>query len=255
MKTEIGPLLDKKAEKLFQEAMYKRREEQKTHLPYATELRILKCIKNGDVPTLAALKPEQFSQYYRVLSEDRYRQAMYEFVAAVTLFTRYAVEGGLDNDIAYDISDTYIRLADKTKRQEEILPLYGKVLMDFAQRVRKIRDEGNAFSPKIQACVEYIESNLHDNVSLDDLAREVGCNPTYLCAKFKAETGMTITQYSYRVKVESAKQLLTGGNAPIATIATILGFCSQAYFTKTFRRFTGETPRLFRIKYSRTSEP
>lgn len=55
------------------------------------------------------------------MSDDNLRQVKYLAVSCITLATRYAVEGGLMESEAYNLSDSYIQYVDKTDKPEEII--------------------------------------------------------------------------------------------------------------------------------------
>ncbi|MDR1615955.1 MAG: AraC family transcriptional regulator [Syntrophomonadaceae bacterium] len=231
---------------------YERREEQWLHIPYEKELKLLECIKNGDTVSVKNSCFGIFPRHDGHLSDNPHRQVIYEFVASVTLITRFAIEGGLDTESAYSLSDAYIKLADKTKKREEVFPLFAEMAVDFTERVRRARQALKPFTPSVRKCMEYIDSNFHYKITLEDLGRKTGHNPAYLCVRFKEETGVSVTDYIIGAKINEAKLLLKHEDMSVSEIANTLGFCSQSYFTKIFKEQTGETPRNYRVKHFRT---
>jgi YesN/AraC family two-component response regulator len=234
---------------------FDRREEQWLHVPYEQELKLLEYVKNGDTETVKDRFFKVFPIHDGHLSENPHRQAIYEFVASVTLVTRFAIEGGLDIESAYSLSDAYIKSADRTKTPEEVFLLFPKMAFDFSEKVRQAKRKSKPLPPVIRKCMEYIDSNLHYKITLNDLGRETGKNPSYLCVQFRKEVGVSVTEYINRAKINVAKQLLVDGSVPLSEIANTLGFCSQSYFAKVFRQQTGETPRDYRIRHFRTHSP
>ena len=246
-------LSESQAEKILREAVHKRREEGWHHVPYNTELSILRSIKRGDVEAVAAAQAGKIFPHIKGhLSDDPHRQAMYEFVATMTLITRFAIEGGLDTETAYDISDAYIKAADRTTAKEAIYAMYPKAMMDFTKKVQRAK-KAQRFTPTVMRCLDYIDRRLHTKITLDDLAEEVERNAAYLCAQFKGETGISLTRYINDAKTEAAKALLNE-NTPISEVAALLGFCSQSYFSKVFKSITGETPRNYQLARFRDHE-
>ncbi|MEO1235732.1 MAG: AraC family transcriptional regulator [Planctomycetota bacterium] len=96
---------------------------------------------------------------------------------------------------------------------------------------------------------EYIEDNLADDVSLEDLS-EVACLSTFhFTRKFKRTTGLTPHCYLVKRRVERAKQLLHDkafADRGIAPIALACGFSDQSHMSRHFKRLTGVTPFVFR---------
>jgi YesN/AraC family two-component response regulator len=234
---------------------FDRREEQWLHVPYEKELTLLGYVKNGDTERVKDKFFNAFPVHDGHLSENPRRQAIYEFVASVTLVTRFAIEGGLDIESAYSLSDAYIKSADRAKTPQEVFLLFPKMAIDFAEKVRQAKRKSKPLPPVIRKCIEYIDSNLHYTITLNDLGRETGKNPSYLCVQFKKEVGVSVTGYINRAKTGAAKQLLGDESIPISEIASTLGFCSQSYFTKVFKQQTGETPGSYRLHHFRTHSP
>ena len=61
----------------------------------------------------------------------------------------------MNHDIAYTLSDIYIRKADKSTSAEEIIDMLGEMFTDFAERMKEIR-KNNATSIHIRKCINYI---------------------------------------------------------------------------------------------------
>lgn len=58
---------------------------------------------------------------------------------------------------------------------------------------------------------------------------------THLAAKFKKETGVTLTDFILKEKTEEAKHPLRYTDNPLTAISAYLGFSSQSHFTNVFR--------------------
>ena len=235
-------------ESMYRRTAFARREEQWSHVPYQKELALLESVKRGELEKLDCLLTEIFPAHDGHLSDDPHRQAIYEFVAGITLVTRFAVEGGANTEQAYTLSDTYIKFADQTKTLAEIHDLYVKMLVDFTTLAKRAKKAKKPLPLPIIRAMEYIDSNLHGKITLTDIAQAINRNPAYLCCLFKEETGIPLSKYINREKIEASKHLLRDTDMAIAEISATLAFGSQSYFAKLFYEFTGETPKSFRQK-------
>ena len=74
----------------------------------------------------------------------------------------------------------------------------------------------------------------------------MGMNSSYLCTRFKNETGMTISTYVQKEKIKEAKRLLKGSKYTVAQISGALAFSSDSYFCAVFKKITGMTPESYR---------
>jgi len=98
----------------------------------------------------------------------------------------------------------------------------------------------------VRRSIEYINDNFSEEVRLKDIAAAVGMSMFHLSRTFRASTGVTLHRYLTRTRVERVKALLLDSDQSLAVIADAAGFSDQSHMSKTFKRFTGTTPRLFR---------
>lgn len=92
----------------------------------------------------------------------------------------------------------------------------------------------------------FLDSRYEGPVSLADFAGMVGLHQNYLGSLIKRETGRTFRQALARKRIEKAKVLLRQGGRSITETAYACGFSDGNYFSATFRRLTGLSPRQFR---------
>ncbi len=100
----------------------------------------------------------------------------------------------------------------------------------------------------IDLAKDYIEENLIDTIHLNDIARELKMSPFHFCRKFKAATGITMTQYISEERVKLAKEFLLNTGQRITDIAFDAGFQSLSQFNRKFHRVTGMSPTQFRAQ-------
>ncbi|MNI59062.1 HTH-type transcriptional activator Btr [compost metagenome] len=95
-------------------------------------------------------------------------------------------------------------------------------------------------------CQNYIFNHLYEELTLSKLAGVAGLNASYLSQLFKKETGLAVSDYIQRERIEEAKRLMEWPGISLSDIATRLHFNDQSYFTKVFKKYTGITPKQFR---------
>ena len=106
----------------------------------------------------------------------------------------------------------------------------------------------NAENPHVKAIKQYVADNLKGDLSLGVLANHVHLAPQYICALFKKETGMTITNFILKARIDQAKMLILATNETILTIAEECGFSDYCYFSHAFKKITGISARQFRTE-------
>lgn len=214
---------------------------------YEMEQKYLRAVRDGDVERLKKQPQLTVLPVKNELSADPHKQFLYEMIALVTLVTRAAIEGGLDVETAYTMSDLYIRQMDAAKTTEEVLRLSQNVALDFAIKIREQKQTApDMRNRSVQACIAYIRAHLHLPISLPALAAHVGLNDKYLSRLFIKETGMKLTQFIQRERVMEAKSLLAYSDYSLLDISNYLAFSSQSYFIKVFQKHTGMTPQQYK---------
>ncbi|MGH2414636.1 MAG: AraC family transcriptional regulator [Microcystaceae cyanobacterium] len=99
---------------------------------------------------------------------------------------------------------------------------------------------------KLKQALEYISEHLRENVSLAEVAAELGMSQFYFCRLFKQSTGMTPHAYLIQQRVERSKQLLKQAESTMNDIAIECGFANPSHFAKCFRQHTSLSPKQFR---------
>ena len=94
--------------------------------------------------------------------------------------------------------------------------------------------------------LEILRDSFTENLSLAEIARNVGVHRTHLAREFRRHYRCTIGEYVRRLRIESACHKLSASDIPLAEVAQAAGFFDQSHFGRTFKRFTGMPPALYR---------
>lgn len=82
--------------------------------------------------------------------------------------------------------------------------------------------------------------------SLDQMVQASGYSKHHFIKKFKQVTGSTPWAYVLRLKIDKAKELLLDEQYSIKQVAALVGIHNPLYFSRLFRKLTGQSPRQFR---------
>lgn len=85
-----------------------------------------------------------------------------------------------------------------------------------------------------------------ENLTLEHISRKFGINVTYFCKLFKAVVGLTYVEYLTVRRINEAKILLRNDSLPSYQIASMVGYQNPEYFSKTFKRVTGKSPKEYK---------
>ena len=100
---------------------------------------------------------------------------------------------------------------------------------------------------KLQRVDEFIARHLDEPLRVEELARVAHLSPFHFARMFKQSTGQSPHLYVLMQRIERARQLLADTEAALAEVAAEVGFRTQGHFTGVFHRYTGSTPRAFRL--------
>ncbi|MBO5716300.1 MAG: helix-turn-helix domain-containing protein [Clostridia bacterium] len=220
-------------------------ESREIHNTLALEQALMQMISKGDVGTLCEWLSHAPSVRGGVIANDALRQLKNTFIVTATLASRAAIKGGMSAEDALSLSDEYIRKCELLSSGEQIINLQYHMVLEYTRRVERIR-LGKTPSKLLMQVTNYVQHNLSKPVNVCELAKSMYISRTHLAAKFKQETGMTLTDFILIEKIEEAKRLLRYSDKSLSLIADYLGFSSQSHFTRAFKKYSGKTPREYR---------
>ena len=98
---------------------------------------------------------------------------------------------------------------------------------------------------------EFIEKNIDEKISIDDLAKVSTTGRRTFERRFKKATGNSVMEYIHRVKIEAAKRQFESSRKNINEVMYDVGYTDTKSFRNTFKKFTGLTPIEYRNKYNK----
>lgn len=228
--------------------LFNQRENELIHSSYEKELTFYSAVKSGDVEKVINSMSPLTSQGLGQLSNNPIRNLQYHLVVSIALITRFCIEGGLDQEVAYTLSDLYIQKVDKCTSEQEISDLHKTMIIEYTKRMSEL-SKNSVKSKQINLCLDYISKHYHDPLTLQEIADYIGLNGTYLSSLFKKEMGITMTQYIQEKKIEAIMNMLKFSDYSYTDISNYFSFSSHSHFIYSFRKRTGMTPKQYRDKY------
>jgi len=98
----------------------------------------------------------------------------------------------------------------------------------------------------MNAVTDYMMRNIHRSLSLAEMSGELGMSASSLKRLVQETCGKSPSAYFAALKIEEARRLLRHSAMNMSEIADRLGFSSVHYFSRAFRRKTGQTPSEYR---------
>ena len=163
------------------------------------------------------------------------------------------------NEIVHNLS----RYMDRFEKNGESATLYVERFNEkkvFSQRIAtyiqmlilSLADSGRVSTVSHAAdavlfnkAVSYMNKNAYDKALISDIAQHCNISDAGIKRIFSKYAGMSVHKYFLKIKFKIAAELLEKGES-VSTVSQILGFSSQAYFSKSFKREMGYYASEFR---------
>jgi two-component system response regulator YesN len=167
----------------------------------------------------------------------------------LSILSRAAVEGGVDVDVMLKKNLTYVNKVMQINDQGDLCAWISTALNEFIELVYSSQDAKKV--KQIMPAINYIDANYDKPISLADIAKASYMSVSRLAHVFKEQMDITLIDYLTSVRIDRAKQLLLATTQNCTEICFQVGYNNQSYFTRTFKRLVGMTPRKFRMKNMR----
>ena len=215
------------------------------HNTYPMEQKLLDMVRRGDSQGL-----KEWMQLAPVVTGgtvagDILRQHKNTFIISTTLVSRAAIRGGMDVEEAFRLSDSYIQKCEQLHSVSHIQNLQYQMVTHYTQEVEELRYRRNQ-TELVSSVSSYIRQHLSEAIKTEDIAKALYISRSHLSTRFKAESGINLTEYIHYIKISEAKHLLLHTDKSLLLISNYLGYSSQSHFTRIFRQLTKVTPAEYR---------
>jgi len=93
---------------------------------------------------------------------------------------------------------------------------------------------------------EVLNDRWNENISLQELSNQAGVHPITISKHFRNYFFCTLGEYTRRLKIEKAIELMHSSNTSLTEIALICGFSDQSHFIRVFKSLTRFLPKDYR---------
>lgn len=163
------------------------------------------------------------------------------------------------NLLANEVRDSFLEIQQEYQKRQEgyQLMIKARLLMILSCLLRYFRDsdktDSNASNKRLhlmrlEEVMKYINENYTRDIRLDEVAAKIFVTPQYFSSFFKKVTGVNFLDYLNNLRINHAIRLLGETDRKITHIAMECGFNNTNHFNATFKKLTGKTPSLFRLK-------
>lgn len=204
---------------------------------------IIRLIKEGKT-IRAKVEAEQYIEWL-IDNHKIYKFDLHAKIYEVLIYAEdKAYDLGIENYNFVNRGD-YLKELIKIDSIEELKQWYLEKMTNICTTiVTQKKTETNTIILKAK---NYISQNYRKDISLDDVSHEVDISPYYFSKLFKEETGENFIDYLTKVRIDEAKNLLLRNKeTSIKSICMDVGYSDPNYFSRIFKKCTGQTPTQYR---------
>ncbi len=160
------------------------------------------------------------------------------------------VQGGLDSDWEKRARRAYFEVpvirTDRFQAVVELLKVFAQYVAESASRCAVACSDHEPSA--VASAKQFVQERAAEPITLTEVVEHVHVSRFYFCKLFKRVTGMTLSEYIARVRVEKAKELLADPSLRITEVLFAAGFGSIPRFNSLFKRLVGVSATQYRAQ-------
>lgn len=137
----------------------------------------------------------------------------------------------------------------KPSRSSDILKMLNDtadLILGISQQDMEVeKPDKNGF---VERAREYVKEHYFENLTLNDVAEQVGITAGYLSTLFSQQMACNFTEYLNQIRIEHACSYLIQNYFKTYEIAYKVGYHDEKYFSKVFKKITGMSPSAYKRK-------
>lgn len=211
---------------------------------YAEENRLIQAVTLGQTHKAEMIMSNSSSRVLEQRASNPIQNLKNYMIILNTLLRKAAETGGVHPLHIDSLSSRFAFKIEQLTSENDFLALQKEMAHKYCLLVKNHSMKGHSLL--IRKVLTRIDSDLTADLSLKTQAELLNVNSSYLSTLFKKETGYTLTEYVNRKRMEHAIFLLNSTNMQVQMIAQYCGIPDVNYFTKTFKKLVGKTPKEYR---------
>lgn len=144
-------------------------------------------------------------------------------------------------------------LIEYTKNKVGALEMLKYMLSEVILLTIRHTENVSRISAFTESIIQIVDEHYNEHLTLSDICKKLHYSLPYASGKFKAETGLTFTEYIQKIRIAISCLLLTGSEKNITDIAYEVGYSNIKFFNNIFKKITKTTPREYRKNHLNTS--
>ena len=180
--------------------------------------------------------------------EERYRRLadFFLILAKVSSSFHAPLEGAILKDIE---SNAFVKTLTKGRY------FVFRMASGYLDQAFSAMDKGFEYTNTLDRAINFIDSHIRENISLEQAAAKADLNTYYFSRMFKKNMSVNFVTYVSSKKMDIAAEMLLYTDLPVADIAAEVSYgIDTGYFSKSFKKYFGITPKEFRTTSRKAKE-
>ena len=221
------------------------RRKMESHISEESEMQMKSLLKSGNEKALKELIMEGIGLRHCMENGWGYLEVRQNVKRICNFLLDFLLQAGRP-DLVQEM-ENLVEMADKAverldnKMMCEILAEIVDGIM--AERRNEI---GGSTKDIVKTAAEYIDHNYFEELTLVSLSDRYNMESSYFSRMFKQETGKNLMLYIAEKRIEKAKEYMEDDNINLTEIAFLIGYDDYTYFSRVFKKITGQSPRAYR---------
>lgn len=169
----------------------------------------------------------------------------YYLIILSSIVARHLEQNHLTASKAFGFNVTCIRFVEKNLLEDNAAEIADELIEFFAYVLAEQKKPALRHQV-VNDVIVHINEDVESSMTVEEIAHKFDISTSHLSRIFREHSGITLVEYINIRKVEEAQYYLRFSDKKIAQISEQFNFCNQSYFTRIFKKYTGDTPRRFR---------
>lgn len=211
---------------------------------YQYENKLLEAVAQGDLEKAEAARDNLSRYRIEPRNSDNLREAKNSMIIMNVLMRKAVENAGVHPWYIDELSSAFAKRIEAARNLIDIVKINREFVRKYCLLVKNYSRKG--YSEVIEDCMNYIEFNLTEELTLNNLAERFCVNPSSLSKKFKSELGQTLTDYVNQKRVKASLIFLATTKLPVGEVAEKVGYLNENYYSRIFKKLQGMSPREYR---------
>lgn len=147
-----------------------------------------------------------------------------------------------DSHIGYYFYKMFHAYREKCELNIRCLGILYELFYELTKQNNHVIEIRSIKEKHINVAKDFINENYNKEISISDVAREVGVTCNYLSNLFSIYEKTTPKEYLIYVRMEQAKKLLLTEKYKVKEVSLLVGYKNQLHFSSEFRKYTSYSP-------------